>query len=137
VLLNAGATRGRSGHPYPGAFERLVTVHRRARAFYVRRTAVISMLVTSHSRAVDYLRRVAESSDSTAVDAVELLKMDADGGSMAAITPTAHPPDIEQFRVSIGLGRGGDSANLFDQKRCRLRTTSNASLPAHHGGRKT
>ena len=40
------------------------------------------MLVTSHSRAVDYLRHVAESSDSTAADALELLMTDA-GGAVA------------------------------------------------------
>jgi hypothetical protein len=89
ALMDAGTSRARGGRPYPGAFDRLVTVHRQARSLYVRRTALIGMLVTSHSRAVDYLRRVAESSDSTAVDAVELLTMDADGGSSAAITPTA------------------------------------------------
>jgi hypothetical protein len=89
TLLQAGAIRGASGTPYAGAFDRLVTVHRQGRSHYVRRTALASMLATSHSRGVDYLQRVVESSDSTARDALEFLTLDADGGSPVAVTPTA------------------------------------------------
>jgi len=88
ALLQAGAIRGQSGTPYAGAFDRLVTVHRQARSFYVRHTALAAMLATSHSRAVDYLQRVVESSDSTARGALGFLTLDADGGSPVSITPT-------------------------------------------------
>ena len=89
ALLNAGSTRGVSGRPYAGAFDKLVRVHRHAASPDVRRRALSGMLVSSHSRAVGYLRQVAESSDSSAFDAVDLLIIDANGGSPAAITPTA------------------------------------------------
>jgi hypothetical protein len=45
-------------------------------------------LASSHSSAVDCVRRVAESNDSTGVDAAELLVTDANGGGMVAVTPT-------------------------------------------------
>jgi len=88
-LLTAGASRGINGRPYTGAFDRLVKVHRQASSTDVRRRALAGMVVTSHARAVAYLRGVAESSDTSAVDAVDLLILDANGGSLAAITPTA------------------------------------------------
>lgn len=48
------------------------------------------MLATPyHSRAVEYLRRVAESRDSTAYHAIELLIADSYGGSWTGIPPTA------------------------------------------------
>lgn len=89
ALLNAGSTRGVRGRSYAGAFDKLVMVHRQAASPDVRQRALAGMLVSSHSRAVAYLRQVAESSDSSAFDAVDLLVSDADGGSLAAITPTA------------------------------------------------
>ena len=94
ALLQAGSSRSPNGRAYAGAYDRLVAVHRQAQSQFVRRWALIGMLTSSHSSAVGYLRRVAESNDSTAVDAVELLVTDANGGSMVAVTPT--PPERQE-----------------------------------------
>lgn len=106
ALLQAGIVRSPNGRPYAGAYDRLLTVHRQAQPRLVRRWALIGMLASSHSSAVDYLRRVAESNDSTAVDAVELLVTDANGGSMVAVTPT--PPERQESVSALkALVKGG------------------------------
>jgi len=89
ALMLAGISAPWNGRPYSGAFDRLVKVHRQAAAQGVRIRALAGMLVASHARGVDYLRQTAESSDSTAYDAAELLIVDANGGSSVAVTPTA------------------------------------------------
>ena len=89
ALMLAGISRSWNGRPYSGAFDRMIKVHRQAVAEGVRERALAGMLVASHSRAVEYLRRVAESTDPTASDAIRFLILDADGGSSVALTPTA------------------------------------------------
>lgn len=90
ALVHAGSRASLGGHPYAGAFDRLVKVHRQARSRTIRAKALGGMLVSpSHSRAIDYLRGVAESSDATAYDAIEFLITDANGGSWVGVTPTA------------------------------------------------
>lgn len=92
TLWRAGRARNASssGRPYAGAFDRLVTVHRRAPSRYIRWKALSAMLTSSaHSRAVDYLREVAESSDSTSYEAMQFLISDAGGVNWTSIPPTA------------------------------------------------
>ena len=91
ALAMAGASASLGGRPYAGALDRLITVHRQARPRDIRARALGGLLVISadRPRAVDYLRRVAASSDPTAYDAVEFLITDANGGSSAGVQPTA------------------------------------------------
>jgi hypothetical protein len=84
ALIQAGRASGvpSGGRPYVGALDRMITLHQRAPSRNIRSKALGGMLaVPSHSRAVSYLRQVAESSDSTAYDAIEFLITDANGGS--------------------------------------------------------
>jgi hypothetical protein len=78
------------GRPYPGAFDRLIIVHRRAPSVIVRRRVLgLLLLSPDHARAVQYLRDVAESDDETAYHAIFYLITDANGGSWTGIEPTA------------------------------------------------
>lgn len=78
------------GRPYAGALDRLIDVHRRATARDIRSHVLAGMLDISsdRSRAVDYLRRVAESEDATAYVAVEVLIADANGSGWGGMKPT-------------------------------------------------
>ena len=78
------------GQPYAGASDRLITMHRTAPSLFIRKKSLGALLATpDHARAVDYLTQVAESSDSTAYDAIYFLVGDANGGSWTATTPSA------------------------------------------------
>lgn len=91
ALVSAGSGAPLGGRPYSGALDRLITVHRKGPSRDIRARALGGMLAvaSTRSRAIGYLRRVAESSDSTAYDAVEFLITDANGGSWAGARPTA------------------------------------------------
>lgn len=118
ALVLAGASAPLNGRPYAGAFDRIVAVHKQAASHKIRAKALGGMLVTSHLRAVDYLRGVAESSDSTAYDAMELLVTDANGGSWTGIQPTAaeRQESVSALRALASGGRVKNqrAANLLE-----------------------
>lgn len=127
ALVRAGARAPLSGRPYAGAFDRIVTVYERAPSRYIRAKALGGMLASpSRSRAVDYLRQVAESSDSTSYDAVEFLITDANGGSWTGIWPTAseRKESIAALRALASRGRVTDirAANLLESWISRYRS---------------
>jgi hypothetical protein len=99
ALAAAGSGGGLSGRPYAGALDRLFAVHQRASARAIRSHALAGMLNVSsdRSRAIDYLRRVAESDDATAYDAVEVLIADANGSGWGGVKPT---PSQQQATIS-------------------------------------
>lgn len=99
ALAAAGSGRALGGRPYAGALDRLIAVHRRASARAIRSHVLAGMLNVSseRSQAIDYLRRVAESEDATAYDAVEVLVADANGSGWGGEKPT---PSQQQQTVS-------------------------------------
>jgi hypothetical protein len=116
ALVLAGSVASLPGRPYASAFDRMITVHQQAASRGVRARALGGMLATpSHSRALDYLRRVAESSDSTAYHAVEFLIVDAGGGSWTGLPVTAKRP--ESIAVLKALSSGG---RVTDQRALML-----------------
>jgi len=98
---------GRSlrGRPYAGALDRLITVHRRASTRAIRSHALDGMLDVSsdRSRAIDYLRRVAESEDITAYDAVEVLIADANASGWGGVKTTPSQ-QLQTVFCTKGLG---------------------------------
>jgi hypothetical protein len=89
ALAEAGTRGPRPGRPVAGMLDRLITVHQRSRSPTIRIFALDNMLVAvDHARAVDYLRRVAESNDSTALFAIHFLISDSYGGSTFGVPPT-------------------------------------------------
>ena len=113
TLWRAGRARNASssGHPYAGAFDRMVTIHRRAPSRVISAKALSTMLTTlSHLRAVDYLREVAESSDSTSYDAMVSLIFDADGVNWTTSPPTAseRQESISALKALAARGRVTD-----------------------------
>lgn len=90
ALTMSGSGGPLGGQPYAGAIDRLIAIHRKAVAPDIRQRALAGMLSVSsaRARALDYLRDVAESGDSTAYDAVEFLITDAGGGSWGGVRPT-------------------------------------------------
>lgn len=115
ALVLAGSVASLPGRPYAGAFDRMIMVHQQA-SRDVRARALGGMLATPyHSRALDYLRRVAESSDSTAYYAVEFLIIDANGGSSVGLPPAAKRP--ESIAVLKALSSGG---RVTDPRASRL-----------------
>jgi hypothetical protein len=90
-LAFAGSREGTGkGIPYTGMLDRMITVHRRAPAPFVRFLALDHMLISpAHARAVDYVRQVAESSDGTASYAMEALIHNANGGNLMAVPVSA------------------------------------------------
>lgn len=69
------------GHPYSGAVERLIRIHREAREPLLRaHTLYMLPIVQGRERALPYLREVAASKDPTAAFAVFSLMGDARGG---------------------------------------------------------
>jgi len=114
ALVLAGSVAPLPGRPYAGAFDRMIMVHQQAASRDVRALALGGMLATpSRSRALDYLRRVAESSDSTAYHAVEFLIVDAGGGSLAGLPVTADRPEsIAVLKALSSSGRVTDPRAL-------------------------
>jgi hypothetical protein len=113
LLAQAGGRASSKGRPYVGALDRMMAVHRRAPSRQIRARALGAMLVIpARSRAVDYLRDVAESTDSTAYDAVEFLITDANGGSWTAISPTVaeQQQSISALKALASGGRVTDDA---------------------------
>jgi hypothetical protein len=113
TLWRAGRARNASssGRPYAGAFDRMVTVHRQAPSHYIRAKALSTMLTSaSHLRAVDYLREVAESGDSTAYEAMVSLIFDADGVNWTTTPPTAseRQESISALKALAARGRVTD-----------------------------
>jgi hypothetical protein len=108
ALAVAGSRGPWKGVPYHGAFERLIAVHQRAPVLGVRRRALSGMLASpNHSRAVDYLRGVAESNDTTAFDAIGYLIGDANGGSNAGgVQPTASQQRVSAVALKALVSRG-------------------------------
>lgn len=116
ALVLAGSVAPLPGRPYAGALDRMIMVHQQAASRDVRALALGGMLATpSRSRAFDYLRRIAESSDSTAYHAVEFLIVDAGGGSWTGLPPTAERP--ESIAVLKALSSGG---RVTDPRASRL-----------------
>jgi hypothetical protein len=119
ALIQAGNGGPAEGQPYAGAFDRLITVHRTATSSNIRVRALVGLLSTSsHARAVAYLRSVAESSDSTAYNAIDFLITDANGGG-ATRTPTAseRQESIATLKALASRGRvtDGRAAKLLGQ----------------------
>jgi hypothetical protein len=111
TLWRAGRARNASssGRPYAGAFDRMVTVHRQAPSHYIRAKALSTMLTSaSHLRAVDYLREVAESSDSTAYEAMVFLIFDADGWTTTPPTASERQESISALKALAARGRVTD-----------------------------
>ena len=116
ALVLAGSSAPLGGRPYAGAFDRMVTVHRQAQSQNIRARALSGMVATSHSRAVAYLREVAESTDATAYDAVEALVNDANGGSRVGIEPSA----TERQESASALNAMASSGRVKDQRAVSL-----------------
>jgi hypothetical protein len=90
ALGRAGRRWSSPDRPYAGMLDRLIAVHLRASSRRIRHRALIYMLsAPEHERAVAYVRQVAESSDSTAYDAVRALIDDTNGGHGWGLPPTA------------------------------------------------
>jgi hypothetical protein len=91
AISAAGSDGALTGRPYAPALDRLITVHRTAPGRDVRAHALAGMLNISSDRprAIEYLRRVAESTDPTAYDAVEVLIADANGQGWGGVKSTA------------------------------------------------
>lgn len=81
--VNALTEAGRSANnsqPYPGAMDRLIRIHQTAPVTLVQVRALCALpSLADRSRALAYLRGVAESRDATARDAIRCLVSDADG----------------------------------------------------------
>ena len=101
ALVIAGLIGPIQGRPYSGAFDRLVRVHQRATAADVRARALAGLLSVTlpRTRAIAYLREVAESKDPTAYSAMEFLITDARGGSWGGISPT--PPQQQESATAL------------------------------------
>lgn len=90
TLILAGNPRQPEGVAYQGTLERLIRIHQESRVNSIRRRALGGMLAGSdRGRGIDYLRGIAEAKDSTAYDAVDLLLIDAAGGSWVGMQPSA------------------------------------------------
>jgi hypothetical protein len=101
ALARAGARWPKTGRRYDGMFDRMVTVHRRAMSPSVRRLALFAMLEsTQHTRAIAYLRQVAESDDSTAYSAIDALNREASGPGVAG-EDLATAAEREQSRAAL------------------------------------
>jgi hypothetical protein len=112
ALAWAGSNGPQRGRPYLGMLERMIAVHQRARSTYIRMLALDHMLIspTQHARAVEYVRQVAESSDSTAGFAVESLIRGSYGGGLIANQPSeaARLESVEALRALAAGGRVTD-----------------------------
>lgn len=98
ALTNAGRSSTGPGHPYAGALDRLIAIHRQSPASSVRAHALEGMLaVSDRSRALQYLQAVAESKDETAYDAVEAMVADANGSGWAGEKPS---PSEQQATIA-------------------------------------
>lgn len=88
TLVMAGMNSVPGGHPYGGSLDRLMLIHQHALADDVRVRALAGLLALAgpRTRAIAYLRRVAESDDPTAHNAMGFLIEDARGNG--AILPT-------------------------------------------------
>lgn len=112
ALTNADRVGTAPGRPYPAALDRLITVHQHASERGIRAHALAGMLaVSDRSRAIDYLRTVAESTDVTAYDAVEALVADANGSGWAGEKPT---PSEQQATIAA-LNALGARHRVTDQ----------------------
>lgn len=117
ALVLAGASAPLSGSPYAGALDRAITIHKRAPSQTVRARALAGMLASpAHSRAVAYLRQVAESTDATAYDAVELLITDANGGSWVGTSPATS----ERQESAAALKSLASVGRISDEKAAKL-----------------
>jgi hypothetical protein len=77
LKVSAAPTSKAGGIPYPGAFDRLIRVHREAHDIVTRRVALSGILeVGDRERALGYLRQLATSDDETAWGAIEELAKD-------------------------------------------------------------
>jgi hypothetical protein len=114
ALVSAGLPTATGGHPYAGAFDRLVRVHQHASAGDVRLRALGGLLsvASPRTRAIAYLRAVAESNDPTAANAMEFLITDARGGSWGGVSPTPG-----QQRESMAALKGMAAANRVTDAR--------------------
>lgn len=89
AIALAGSRAQLEGHPYPGAFDRLVAIHQQAATKAVRQRALAGLLdLPDRAPALSYLARVAVADDSTAYDAVEFLVADAAGRSWGSVQST-------------------------------------------------
>jgi hypothetical protein len=90
ALMLSGFRTTVSGQPYAGAMDRLIKIHQAAPVRGIRHTALGALLsLPDRTRALAYMRDVAESNDATAYDAVEYLITDASGGSWGGVSPTS------------------------------------------------
>lgn len=90
ALLALAGDRGlRKGSPYAGVLDRLIRIHQQATDYAVRTMALAAMPgVVGRDRGLSYLRTVATSNDSTSWYAVNVLAIDANGGSSLGPQPT-------------------------------------------------
>ena len=116
ALVIAGLIGPVPGRPYQGAFDRLVRVHQRATAGDVRARALAGLLsVTSpRTRAIAYLRDVAESKDPSAYNAMEFLITDVRGGSWGGVSPTLaqQQESAAALKGMVAAQRGSDPKAL-------------------------
>lgn len=90
LLALAGNRNDPLGTPYEGALDRLIRIQREGSLRSVRSAAVAAMLgVVDRDRALTYLRTTAQTTDSSAFDAVNALIVDANGGSWSGPKPNA------------------------------------------------
>lgn len=99
------------GTPYTGALDRLIRIYQKATDYGVRTTALAAMLgVVGRERALDYLKTVATSNDSTSWYAINVLTIDASGGRLYGPSPS--PSESNQSDAILrSLYRSGQVRN--------------------------
>jgi len=120
LLAMAGNRGTRKGTPYRGAIERLIRIHQQATDDAVRTAALSAMPgVVGRERGLAYLKTVATSNDPTSWYAINILTIDASGGSWSGPRPTSAESEqsdaILRALYSSGQVRNARAKRFLDQ----------------------
>lgn len=120
LLALAGDRGARQGAPYRGAIERLIRIHQQATDDAVRTAALSAMPgVVGRDRGLGYLKTVATSNDATSWYAINILTIDARGGSWGGPRPTTAESEqsdaILRALYSSRQVRNAQAKRLLDQ----------------------
>jgi hypothetical protein len=99
--LSVAGDRGcDKGTAYPGALDQLIRIHQQGNNTSVRKSALAAMPgVLGRPRGLEYLESVAASHDPTSEYAIEVLMIDASGGSW--IGPKPSPAEQQQSQAIL------------------------------------
>lgn len=112
LLMAAGMARVGGGQPYAGALERLIRVHQKSAYPRLRRRALVGIIVNAtRDQALDYLKRIVESSGDDAALVVEYMIGEANGTSWSGLQPT--PEETEQAKTFLNALVEGNTAKTL------------------------